>query len=80
MNRAFVVQEKNIKSAVEPYKKDMIDRIKIKIRADDIKIFFLDLKIWSKLLPEEFKELRFSKLSIKPLFLPIFKNLFFLSL
>ena len=80
MNHVFVVQEKNIKNVVEPYKNTINDTITIRIKANATKTFFFDFKIWLRLLLTEFNELRSSKLFMKPLFLPILKNLFFLLL
>jgi len=80
MNLVFVDQERNIKNVVELYKKikKEINKIVPKL-IKDIKIF-LDFKISSNLLLFNFNELKFSGLSMKPLLLPIFRNLFFLAL
>ena len=80
MNHVFVVQEKNTNTVVDLYRKKYEEIKKIKSSPIPTNKFFLDLKILSILELLEFNELKLSKLSINPLFLPILKNLFFLSL
>ena len=78
MSLVCVDQEKNLNVVVERYKK-IANKIKIiEINPTDCIQIFRDLKISAILLFCIFKELKSSILSIKPLFRPILKNLFFL--
>ena len=77
MSPVFVVRAKNINVAAELYKKINKEIIKIVVNRKTETLTFLDLNIWSRLFPGSFNELKSSKLSINPLFLPILKNLFF---
>ena len=78
MNLVLVVQEKNIKSVEVYYKKINIE-VKI-IIINKINIDFFDSKISKILFSGAFNEPRSVSLETKPLFLPIFRNLFFLLL
>ena len=78
MNLVLVDQEKNIKSAVENYKK-INNIIKISMTKDGIRNFFF-CKISKISLGRALRELKSAVFVTKPLFLPIFKNLFFLLL
>ena len=74
------LQEKNLKIVVEPYKKISKEIKTAKDTPIKIVRFFLELKNSLKLFSLTTKELNCSTSLIKPLPLPIFKNLFFLSL
>ena len=78
MSLVLVVQEKNIKSVAENYKKiNTIIRISA-AKKGTRNLFFI--KISKISFRGALKELRSTVLETKPLPLPIFKNLFFLSL
>ena len=75
-----MVLEKNLNTAVELYKKLKITNNKNITKNDNPNKTFLDFKNLSILFCLNVKVLKSSGLLTKPLFLPIFKNLFFLSL
>ena len=78
MNRVFVGQARNINIVVDLYN---INTVKINNKATTIIIIFLFLIILSfNFNGADFLLMRLSELfvSIKPSFLPIYKNLFFL--
>ena len=74
MNLVFAALEKSINVVVGLYSKINNDVIKIDIKPIKKNKIFLFFITNSILLFFDFKELRFSKSLIKPLFLPIFKN------
>ena len=76
MNLVLVVQERNIKNAVENYEK-INTKIKIRIPKEGIRSFFENI-IFRNSFCGAFKELRSAVCFVNPCFLPIFKNLFFL--
>ena len=78
MNHVLVVQEKNTKNVAENYEKINIDS-KTRTTKNGNSDFF-DSKISKILFCGTFKEPRSAVFVTKPLFLPIFKNLFFLLL
>ena len=78
MNHVLAVREKNTKNVVGNYDKTNI-KIKIKIPKKSGNNFF-DCKISKILFCLTLKEPISAVFEIKPLFLPIFRNLFFLSL
>ena len=80
MNLAFVVQDKITNVAAELYNW-VINKIKLTNTSPKIEIKnLLDLSILIRLVLGALRELKSSTLLINPLLLPIFKNLFFLSL
>ena len=78
MNHVLVVQEKNTKNVVENYEK--INNASKTRTTKDGNSNFLESKISKILFCGTFKEPRSAVFVTKPLFLPIFKNLFFLLL
>ena len=78
MNLVLVAQEKNIKNVAENYKK-ISAAIKIKT-IEEINKNFFDHKILKISFCGAFNEPRSLVVVTNPLFLPIFKNLFFLLL
>ena len=78
MSLVSVVQEKNINVVVGLYKKIRIEINKATDNPNIDKKNFLDLKKILNWLSNGLSELKSSRLLMKPLFLPIFKNLFFL--
>ena len=80
MSLAHVVLVKNLNTVVELYKKLKKTNNKAITKNANPKKTFLDFKILSRLFFLIVKVLKSSELLIKPLFLPIFKNLFFIML
>ena len=78
MNLVLVALEKNIKNVAENYE-IINNNIKIKM-ANDVNINFFEYKILIISFCGAFKELVSPVFVTNPLFLPIFKNFFFLSL
>jgi len=78
MNLVLVALEKNIKNVVENYE-IISNKIKIKT-TNDGNIIFFEYKILMISFCGAFKEPVSAVSVVNPLFLPIFKNLFFLLL
>ena len=80
MNLVSVVLVKNINIVVVVYKRNKKDTKEIQKIPAIMYNFFLSYKMEKKSFELYLVELNSSKLLINPLFLQIFKNLFFLSL
>ena len=78
MNHVFVVQVKSLRDAAEPYKRKASNNANDTTAVIAIEIFFLELNIARNFVLCDCIAVKLSGLFIKPLSLPIFKNLFFL--
>ena len=79
MNHVFVAQEKSLSVVVVLYRNKETNNIEIDIKVSAIRVFLFCSISLVKLFCIGLKELKSSIFSMKPLFLPILKNLFFLS-